>query len=116
MSKPEPSADLREDVLDHFPIPQLLQDDDLVVSELIAVVSICHNCFSFRRDSGPRLQGERERQLKNLAASSFLSLFPTSFRCEGLPRPDGGHETAASGGTGRAAHNRIAAGDLSGIG
>ena len=38
MSEPEPSADLGEDVLDHFSIPQLLEDDDLVVSELIAVV------------------------------------------------------------------------------
>jgi len=46
MSEPEPAADLRKDVLDHFSIPQLLQDDDLVLSELIAIVSICHSRFS----------------------------------------------------------------------
>jgi len=47
MSEPEPSPDLREDVLDHFSIPQLLEDDDLVVPELIAVRLICHSRFSF---------------------------------------------------------------------
>jgi len=47
MSEPEPSPDLREDVLDHFSIPQLLEDDDLVLSELIAVRLICHNVSPF---------------------------------------------------------------------
>jgi hypothetical protein len=47
MSEPEPSPDLGVNVFDHFPVPQLLQDDDLVVPELIAVVSICHSRFSF---------------------------------------------------------------------
>jgi len=37
MSESEPSPDLREDVLDHFSIPKLLQDNDLVASELIAL-------------------------------------------------------------------------------
>jgi hypothetical protein len=33
MSEPEPSDDLGEDVHDQFPIPQLLEDGDLVVPE-----------------------------------------------------------------------------------
>jgi hypothetical protein len=39
--------DLDEDVFHHLAILQLLQNDDLVVLELIAVVSICHSRFSF---------------------------------------------------------------------
>jgi hypothetical protein len=35
------------DALNHFAIPQLFQDDDLVVSELIAIVAVCHSGFSF---------------------------------------------------------------------
>lgn len=48
MGEPYPSADLGVDVLDHFLIPQLFEDDDLVVSQLIAIVSICDSGFSFR--------------------------------------------------------------------
>ena len=47
MSEPEPSPDLREDVLDHFSIPKLFKDDDFVLSKLIAVRLICHSRFSF---------------------------------------------------------------------
>ena len=43
MSEPEPSPDLRKDVLHPFPVPQLIEDDDLVVSELIAVRFIYHD-------------------------------------------------------------------------
>jgi len=47
MSEPQPSADFVQDALAHFSIPQLLEDDDLVVPELIAVRLICHSRFSF---------------------------------------------------------------------
>ena len=47
MSEPEPPPDLREDVLHPFPIAQLVEDDDLVVSELIAIGVVCHGGFSF---------------------------------------------------------------------
>jgi hypothetical protein len=51
MSEPEPSSDFREDVLDHFAIPQLIEDDDLVVSELIPILSWEYSIHTFR--SGP---------------------------------------------------------------
>jgi hypothetical protein len=47
MSEPEPSSDFVQDALAHFSIPQLLEDDDLVLSELIAVRLICHNVSPF---------------------------------------------------------------------
>jgi hypothetical protein len=47
MSQPEPSTDLGEDVLHPFPVPQLVEDDDLVFPELIHIV-VSHSHFSFR--------------------------------------------------------------------
>jgi len=47
VGQPQPSPDLREDVLHPFPVPQLVEDDDLVFPELIAVRLSCHSRFSF---------------------------------------------------------------------
>jgi hypothetical protein len=51
MGQPEPTPNLREDVLDHFSVPQLIEDDDLVVSELIAIGVVCHSVSPFLIDA-----------------------------------------------------------------
>jgi len=43
---PEPFPDLLENILHLFSIPKLFEDDDLVVSEMIAIVVVCHSRFS----------------------------------------------------------------------
>ena len=47
MGQSEPSANLGVDALDQLPIPVLRENDDLVVSELIAVRLICHTVSPF---------------------------------------------------------------------
>ena len=47
MSEPEPAPDLGSDVLDHFPVSQLIEDDALLFPELIVVCLIRHSRFSF---------------------------------------------------------------------
>ena len=51
MSEPEPSPDLRENVFRPFPVSQLVEDDDLVFPELIAIVVDCHNVSPFLVDA-----------------------------------------------------------------
>ena len=47
MSEAQHSPDLGVNGFGQLPIPVFGEIDDLVVSELIAVRSICHSCFSF---------------------------------------------------------------------
>jgi len=47
VSKPEPPPDFREDVSHRFALPQLIEHEDLVVSELIPIVVVCHNVSPF---------------------------------------------------------------------
>lgn len=48
MREPEPSPDLAKDVLEHLAIPLLRENDVLVVSELIAIIVVCHTHFPTR--------------------------------------------------------------------
>ena len=51
VGQPQPSPDLGEDVLHPFPVPQLVEDDDLVFPELIAIVVVCHSVSPFLVDA-----------------------------------------------------------------